>query len=226
MFDQNWIRNLTQKVPIYQTAFTHRSFLNESSEVLESNERLEFLGDSVLSFIITSYLFRKRKTDSEGELTNLRSYIVKTQSLARAAQELSLGQFLRLSKGEEISGGRENTQLLANTFESLLGAIFLDQGIETADSFVRETLLPLFQDEIESGPPKDSKSLLQEQAQLKTKESPKYKIIETKGPDHAKEFKVGVYLKGQMIGQGLGSSKQEAEEKAAENALVSFQSEG
>jgi ribonuclease-3 len=214
--------DLNQKIashPLFQTAFTHRSFLNESNETTESNERLEFLGDSVLSLIVSTELFTLRPHDAEGDLTNLRSYIVKTTSLAKAAQELRLGDYLRLSKGEEMGGGRENPQLLANTFEALLGAIFMVEGLEKAKQFVFETLLPLFSEELRSGPPKDAKSSLQELAQTKTKQSPKYKILATVGPDHAKEFKVGVFLQGEQIGSGSGLSKQIAEEAAANDAL-------
>jgi len=214
MFDQN----LLQK-PIFQKAFTHRSYLNESSDAEESNERLEFLGDSVLSLIVSRYLYQNRSTDDEGDLTNLRSYIVKTQSLAIAAKKLNLGSYLRLSKGEELSGGRENTQLMANTFEALLGATYLDQGFDAADAFVKENLLPLFENEITNGPPKDAKSVLQEVAQNLTKQSPKYKILETSGPDHAKEFTVGVFVQGKQMGEGKGFSKQIAEEQAAQVAL-------
>jgi ribonuclease III len=214
MFDDEILKR-----PIYQTAFTHRSFLNESSSQRESNERLEFLGDSVLSFIISGILYNLRPDDTEGDLTNLRSYIVRTQSLALASQKLDLGNLLKLSKGEEMSGGRENTQLLANTFESLLGAIYLDQGVEAATLFVKENLLPLFEKELKEGPPKDAKSQLQELTQNMTKQSPKYKILETKGPDHAKEFTVGVFLQGKNIGEGAGLSKQIAEEEAAGAAL-------
>jgi ribonuclease-3 len=132
---------------------------------------------------------------------------------------LGLGEYLRLSKGEEMGGGRENIQLLANTFEAFLGAIFLVEGLDKAKQFVFETLLPLFEEELKSGPPKDAKSSLQELAQTKTKQSPKYKILATYGPDHAKEFKVGVFLQGDQIGIGEGSSKQIAEEAAATDAL-------
>lgn len=218
MFDQN----LLQK-PIFQKAFTHRSYLNESSDAEESNERLEFLGDSVLSLIVSRYLYQNRSTDDEGDLTNLRSYIVKTQSLAIAAKKLNLGSYLRLSKGEELSGGRENTQLMANTFEAILGATYLDQGFDAADMFVKENLLPLFENEITNGPPKDAKSVLQEVAQNLTKQSPKYKILETEGPDHAKEFTVGVFVQGKQMGEGKGFSKQVAEEQAAEVALKELQ---
>lgn len=204
---------------ILETAFTHRSYLNEAKDVKESNERLEFLGDSVLSFIISSYLYKIRTSDAEGDLTNLRSYIVKTKSLADAAEKLELGKYLRMSKGEELSGGRDNPQLLANTFESLLGAVYLDQGIEVATRLVHQNLLPLFETEVRMGPPKDSKSELQEVVQTKEKESPHYRILKTEGPDHARIFTVGVFIKGQEAGVGQGSSKQAAEESAAAQAL-------
>lgn len=206
--------------PLYVTAFTHRSFLNETNEIIESNERLEFLGDSVLSLIVSELLFNQRTQDNEGDLTNLRSYLVKTTSLAIASRELNLGEKLRLSKGEELSGGRENTQLLANTYEALLGAIFLDQGIEGARAFIIETLLPLFEKEIHDGPPKDSKSTLQEVLQEKYKKSPLYKILSTDGPDHARTFTVGVFLQNDLLGKGSGLSKQVAEEAAALQALA------
>lgn len=217
MFDESLLDK-----PIYKIAFTHRSYLNEYPDEKESNERLEFLGDSILSFIVSSYLFGKRSADEEGDLTNLRSYIVKTGSLAMASQNLSLGKYLRMSRGEEQSGGRENPQLLANTYEALLGAIFIDQGLEKAREFVNVSLLPLFEKELRTGPPKDSKSRLQEISQNTTKQSPKYKILKTEGPDHAKVFTVGVFLQGKQIGMGSGLSKQLAEEQAALKALDSF----
>lgn len=219
-FDANWIKEQVDSNPTFKKAFVHRSFLNEAGSDIESNERLEFLGDSILSFIISSYLFEKRPKDAEGDLTNLRSFIVKTKSLAAAALKLNLGSYLQLSKGEELSGGRDNPQILANTFESLLGAIFLEHGLEASKRFLFSNLLPLFAGEVESGPPKDAKSHLQELAQTRTKQSPRYKIIQTSGPDHAKTFKVGVYLEGKMIGEGEGSSKQLAEESAAGKALT------
>lgn len=214
MFDESLL-----KKPIYKIAFTHRSFLNETSQDLDSNERLEFLGDAVLSLIISTLIYKQRPKDAEGELTNLRSYIVKTKSLAKMAKKLDLGSYLKLSNGEELSGGRENPQLLANTYEALLGAIYLDQGLQQASDFVNATLVSMFEQELKSGPPKDAKSLLQEIAQNQTKQSPKYKILETSGPDHAKTFKVGVYLQDKKIGEGTGLSKQFAEEAAATDAL-------
>lgn len=218
----NKIGIIPKDIVIYNTAFTHRSRLNESKEINQSNERLEFLGDSVLSFIISSFLFQKRLKDTEGDLTNLRAYVVKTDSLAKTSEKLGLGELLKLSKGEELSGGRKNPQLLANTYESLLGAIYLDLGIEKATEFVKSSLIPIFMEEVEKGAPKDSKSLLQEIIQSTKQISPKYKIMETTGPDHAKQFKVGVFIAGNMAGEGTGSNKQQAEEKAAEEALLKF----
>jgi ribonuclease-3 len=208
---------------LLETAFTHRSYLNEVKGIKESNERLEFLGDAILQFITSSYLYSIRPGDAEGDLTNLRSYIVKTHSLAEASLKLDLGAYLRLSNGEEVSGGRANTQLLANTFEALLGAIYLDQGIQAAEKLVHENLLPLFAHELKSGPPKDAKSELQEVVQTLEKESPHYKILKTNGPDHAKEFTVGVFVRGKEVGSGTGLSKQAAEESAAAEALIKLQ---
>src|SRR3990167_10461508 len=127
-----------QNPKILQQAFYHRSYLNEVRLNIESNERLEFLGDSVLSLVISRYLYVSRREDSEGELTNLRAYIVRTKSLAKAAQKLELGKYLQLSKGEEMGGGRNNPQILANTYEALLGAVFLDQGIDKAEQVISQ----------------------------------------------------------------------------------------
>lgn len=204
---------------LLQQAFLHRSYLNEVKLDMESNERLEFLGDSILSLIISYFLYALRTTDSEGELTNLRAHLVKTTSLAEAAKRLNLGSYLKLSKGEEISGGRNNPQLLANTYEALLGSIFLDQGLEAVKEVINKTLLPLFQEELKVGPPKDAKSNLQEVVQRKLKVSPHYKIVETHGPDHAKQFVVAVYIAGKEMGRGFGSSKQVAEEQSAKQAI-------
>lgn len=210
------------KNPIFKIAFTHRSFLNESDQKLESNERLEFLGDSILAFIVSSTLYNLRPQDTEGDLTNLRSFIVKTGSLTQAAKKLNLGRYLKLSKGEELSGGRENAQILANTYEAVVGAIFVDQGLEKAQEFIAESLLPLFEEQLKSGPPKDSKSLLQELSQEKFRQSPRYRVLVTSGPDHAKKFRVGVFIAGKKKGEGVGFSKQIAEEHAASEALNSL----
>lgn len=204
---------------LLQQAFIHRSYLNEVKLDSLSNERLEFLGDSVLSLITSTHLFELRPKDSEGELTNLRAHIVKTESLAKAAKLLELGKYLLLSKGEEISGGRNNPQLLANTYEALLGATFLDQGLTVTQKVINQTLFSLFEKELKLGPPKDAKSSLQEIVQQKFKQSPHYKILQTQGPDHAKQFTVAVYVGGKEMGKGSGASKQIAEEQAAKEAL-------
>ena len=204
---------------LLEQIFIHRSYLNEVKSYTVSNERLEFLGDSVLSLIVSAELFKKRGKDNEGDLTNLRAYIVKTKSLAAAAEKLELGKYLRLSKGEEIGGGRANLQILANTYEALLGAVFLDQGLAKVTEVVEKTLLPLFASELKAGPPKDSKSTLQEMVQEKLRSSPRYETVKTMGPDHAKVFIVSVMVGGKELGRGKGFSKQEAEEMAAKEAL-------
>ena len=208
---------------LLEQAFMHRSYLNEFKVDLPSNERLEFLGDSVLSLIISVRLFKERPHDTEGELTNLRAHIVKTKSLAEISKQLGLGDYLLLSKGEMLSGGRNNPQLLANTYEALLGAVFLDQGFEMTKKVIGETLLPLFEQEIKTGPPKDAKSNLQEIVQQRFKQSPNYKILDTEGPDHAKKFNVAVYIGDKEMGRGKGKSKQTAEEHAAKMALQSIE---
>jgi len=212
--------NIKFKDPkLLEQAFTHRSYLNEIKLDLPSNERLEFLGDSVLSLVVSSCLFIGRTNDNEGDLTNLRAYIVKTKSLSQVAQKLQLGKYLKLSHGEELGGGRDNPQLLANTYEALLGAIFLDQGLSETGRVIESTLLPLFEKEIKAGPPQDSKSRLQELIQEKFKVSPFYKILKTHGPDHAKQFTVGVFIQGKKQGEGTGSSKQAAEDQSAKQAV-------
>lgn len=210
--------------PVYQTAFVHRSYLNENPSIKASNERLEFLGDSVLSLVVSTHLYNKRLDDDEGKLTNLRSYIVKTTSLAKAAEKLELGKYLLMSKGEELSGGRENPQLLANTYEALLGAIYLDKGFKVSSEFVYKSLMPLFEEELLKGAPKDAKSNLQELSQAKYKLSPVYKMVSATGPDHARIFKVAALIGDKLSGEGVGISKQLAEEAAAGAALREIES--
>lgn len=214
LLNLNW-----QDPNLLNQAFIHRSYLNEVKSTLPSNERLEFLGDAVLSLVITNYLYGQRGKDTEGDLTNLRAFIVKTKSLSEAGIRLELGAYLKLSKGEMQSGGSQNPQLLANTYEALLGAIFLDQGLDAAKKTIMQTLIPLFEEEIRVGPPKDAKSELQEFVQEQLKKSPIYKILATSGPDHAKQFSVAVYVGGKEYGKGSGNSKQVAEEQAAKQAL-------
>lgn len=200
-------------------AFTHRSYLNEAKEQLESNERLEFLGDSILSFIISNYLFRTYPEFDEGILTNLRSLVVNTKSLAKTARALDFGKYLYLSRGEEESMGRENESILANTFEAFIGALYMDQGIEAVEKFLHNVLIPSIQEYVEKRVFKDPKSLLQEYVQARKQNSPVYKVLHEEGPAHAKQFTIGVFIGNEKAGEGSGKSKQQAEEKAAEQAL-------
>lgn len=199
-------------------AFIHRSYLNESSTESESNERLEFLGDAVLEFIISENLFLHFTSEDEGHLTTLRSRLVNTTSLAGTAKELSLGELLYLSRGEEASGGRQNRSLLANTVEALIGAIFLDQGIDAAKTFIETFIIKKLADIVKS-PLKDPKSLIQEFAQANGFPAPTYKLIEALGPDHAKEFTVEVLVDRKPYAQGSGRSLQIATQNAAAEAL-------
>jgi ribonuclease III len=205
---------------LLETAFVHRSYLNEKPSFhLPSNERLEFLGDAVLQLAVSEYLFKKFPTEPEGNLTNYRASIVNAKTLSQVSGDLGLGQYLLLSKGEEVSGGRSRPYLLANTFEALLGVIYLDLGLGAAQEFVRKYLLPRLLDIIEQELYKDYKSKLQEIAQEKLSVTPSYRVIKESGPDHAKQFTVGVFLGDKESGRGEGNSKQIAEQSAAKEAL-------
>jgi ribonuclease-3 len=204
---------------LFTKAFTHRSYLNEAKRNMESNERLEFLGDSILSFIISEHLFNTYPDFNEGILTNLRSLVVNTKSLAKEAHQLDFGQHLLLSKGEEDSKGRKNDSILANTFEAFIGALYIDQGIPAVKKFLEDTLIPHIKEYVEKKVFKDPKSLLQENVQAKKQNSPSYQVLNEEGPAHAKIFTVGVFIENQNYGIGKGHTKQEAEEHAAKQAL-------
>jgi len=200
-------------------AFIHRSYLNEHKDYEgDSNERLEFLGDSVLSIIVSEYLYANLPKSPEGELTLLRAALVRTETLAKLAKELSLGQYLLLSRGEEDSGGRENTSILANTFEALTGAIYLNFGFEKAGGFITKIMLKNWKNLAESAVT-DNKSKLQEVLQREYRKSPSYKLLSSWGPDHARNFEIGVYLEEKMLGSGTGKNKQQAAQNAAKSAL-------
>jgi len=201
-------------------AFVHRSYLNENPDFyLSHNERLEFLGDAVLELVVTEYLFREYPQKSEGELTNWRAALVNAKMLGKVAFDLGFNDFLLLSKGEEKETGKARMYILANTFEALIGAIYLDQGYERCQQFIREHLICKLPEIIEKGLFKDPKSRFQEEAQERVKITPTYKVLEESGPDHARHFVVGVYLGQELVARGEGSSKQEAEEEAAREAL-------
>ncbi|MEK7559186.1 MAG: ribonuclease III [Patescibacteria group bacterium] len=205
---------------LFEQAFVHRSYLNEIKEHLDSNERLEFLGDSVLSFIVSKYLYATYPSFNEGILTNLRAMLVNTRTLADVARELEFGKLLKLSKGEEESKGRENSSLLADCFEAFVGALFVDQGVDVVSEFILEVLLPRAEIFLERKALKDSKSILQESIQAKKQVSPIYKVLEEEGPPHKRTFTVGAYLDDVLLGTGSGRSKQDAEKNAATQALA------
>ena len=205
---------------ILKRAFTHRSFLNEKpEEELSSNERLEFLGDAILEFWVSKIIFNQFPDYPEGLLTNFRSQVVYTLSLAKIAQKLSLGQFLLLSVGEEKEGGRKNQGLLADTFEALVGAIFQDQGLEKTEQFLEKNVLPRISAVAKKKTLKDHKSRLQELVQEQFRVTPEYRLLEAKGPDHNRIFLVGIFIAGKKIAQGQGPSKQKAQQQAAQKAL-------
>ena len=213
------------KIPTFKNkqlanqVFVHRSYLNETAETLESNERLEFLGDSILSFVVSSHIFDKYKTSKEGQLTSIRSVLTNTETLYEISRELGLGELLKLSKGEEAGGGRKNKTILANTLEALIGGIFIDQGIEAAKKFIEDNIISEAERIIEAQGLKDPKSALQEKIQESLRESPVYKVIQEEGPDHNKSYVIGVYIGEKLLAEGSGKSKQEAEKSSARNAL-------
>jgi len=201
-------------------AFTHRSYLNENPDFyLSHNERLEFLGDAVLELVVTEYLYQKYPEKPEGELTNWRAALVNAKMLSNLAQELDFNDFLLLSRGEEKEIGKARQYILANAFEAFIGAIYLDQGYKPCQEFIKKYLLKKLPEIIEKGLFKDVKSRFQEEAQERVKITPTYKVLDEWGPDHAKHFIVGVFLGEELVAKGEGSSKQEAEEEAAREAL-------
>ncbi|MDP6527459.1 MAG: ribonuclease III [Candidatus Pacebacteria bacterium] len=205
---------------LIKQAFTHRSYLNEHRELkLEHNERLEFLGDAVLELVVTDFLFRKYSDRPEGELTAFRSALVNTNSLASAAKEIGVNDYLMLSKGEAKDTGRARLYILANTFEAIIGAIYIDQGYDVAEKFISKTILHKTEEMVDKRLWQDAKSRFQEASQEKENTTPAYKPTKETGPDHDKHFIVGVYLGDKLIAEGEGKSKQEAEQEAAAKAL-------
>lgn len=210
-----------QNQKLWQTALTHRSALNEQGSD-ESNERLEFLGDAVLELATTEFLYNEYPDEPEGVLTAYRSSLVKTTTLAEVATELGLGESLRLSRGEESSGGRQNPSLLADTMEAVIGALYLDQGYEVARLFLEKNLFVKFGQILRKKLYKDPKSHLQELVQARGLAAPVYKVIKAVGPDHDKKFTVTVAVGNQVIGQGQGKSKQQAQQAAASVGLKHY----
>ncbi len=207
-------------IALLEQAFTHRSYLNEHrEEKLLHNERLEFLGDAVLELVVTRYLFERFPNDNEGELTAYRAALVNTNTISNVALSLGMNDYLLLSRGEAKDTGRARQYILANTFESVVGAIYLDQGYDVAADFIAQNIFPLTDDIVAKKLWQDDKSHFQEEAQERVSMTPTYKIMSESGPDHDKHFTVGVFLGAEMIADGTGKSKQEAEQMAARNAL-------
>lgn len=201
-------------------AFVHRSYLNENPNFkISHNERLEFLGDAVLEQAVTEFLYKKYPDKPEGELTAWRASLVNAKTLAKVAENIGFNDFLLLSQGEEKEMGKARQYILANTFEAFIGSLFLDQGMEACEEFIGNNLLTELPYIIQNSLYRDSKSFFQEKAQEKTGITPTYGVLDEAGPDHLKKFTIGAYIGKELIAKGEGTSKQEAEEDAAEKAL-------
>ena len=219
---------LEQKLNIFfknkdllKQAFIHRSYINENPRSgFEHNERLEFLGDAVLELVITDYLYKKYPESPEGELTAYRSSLVNAVIISEVTKGLGFNEFLLLSKGESKDTGKARQYILANTYEAFLGALYLDQGYSACDGFIASTLIVRLNDIVKNKLWRDAKSLVQEKAQEYLSLTPAYKVLNEHGPDHDKSFTIGVYFGDDLIAEGKGKSKQEAEQKAAHEALV------
>ncbi|MFA6423315.1 MAG: ribonuclease III [Patescibacteria group bacterium] len=207
---------------LLRQVFVHRSYINESPGFdLDHNERLEFLGDAVLELVVTEYLYKNYK-NPEGELTNWRAALVRGAMLSELAAVIEMEEFLYLSKGEAKSAGKARQIILANAFEALIGAIYLDQGYEASSKFIEKNLLYRLEEILEKKLYIDSKSRLQEIAQEQKGITPNYSLLKEFGPDHSKSFTIGVFLGDNLLGEGSGSSKQAAEQAAASNALENW----
>lgn len=205
---------------LLKQAFTHRSYINENpGSKLSHNERLEFLGDAVLELIVTNFLYQKYPTYTEGELTSLRSALVNAVIIAEIATDIGMNDYLLLSKGEAKDHGKARQYILANTYEAYIGAMYLDQGIDVVDKFLNKTLFTHTDEIVNKKLWRDAKSLVQEKSQEFLNITPAYKVLHESGPDHDKHFTLGIYFGPNLIAEGKGKSKQEAEQKAAEAAL-------
>lgn len=206
---------------LLELALTHKSWINEHKETRPSNERLEFLGDAVLEFVVSDELYKKLPEKEEGFMTALRANLVNTTNLARVAAKLKIGELLFLSKGEEETGGRKNTSLLANTMEAIIGALFIDGGIRKASEFIHKYILSDLEEKLKH-PLKDPKSTLQELVQSKGYPAPKYEVITENGPDHDKTFKIQVLVNKKPVAEGEGKNKGDAAQNAASAALSTY----
>lgn len=200
-------------------ALTHRSYINEHPEALEDNERLEFLGDAVLDFVVGAWLYNHFPEMTEGEMTRLRAALVSTDRLGEFGAEIKIGQALRMGNGEEESGGRRRLAMLCNAFEAVVGAIYLEAGIKAVEAFLDPLLSQAVSQIREGKGDRDPKSLLQEWVQARGMAAPMYRIVSESGPDHSKYFQVEVIVGGKAVGRGEGRSKQAASKAAASEAM-------
>ena len=206
---------------LLEAAFTHRSYLNENRRVgAEHNERLEFLGDAVLELVVTEFLYAKYPEKPEGDLTAYRAALVNTQSISMAAQELGMNEFLLLSRGESRDTGRARQIILANAFEAIIGALYLDQGYDASKDLIAAQLFAKVDEVVEKKLWHDAKSKFQELVQERASVTPTYQMIDQSGPDHDKKFVIGAYIGNERVATGEGKSKQEAEQDAAQKAIV------
>ena len=219
---ENVIGYSFRNISILNNALTHSSFVASKADFLEHNERLEFIGDSILNMIISLHLYSKCKNSPEGNLTRFRAGIVCEQSLYNASDRLKLGQYLLLSKGEENTGGRSRVSILADAFEALIAAIYLDGGIKKARTFIIVNLEDIINDAAENRIFSDYKSFLQEHIQKSNLGKLSYKLLKEEGPDHNKTFEIALYLNNTMIGKGAGHSKKDAQQAAARDAILSL----
>ncbi|WP_408956528.1 ribonuclease III [Natroniella sp. ANB-PHB2] len=230
-FDKQKVDKLEQEIEVefqneelLKRAITHKSYSNENRErSLKNNERLEFLGDAILDLVISEYIFAEYPDHPEGELAKIRSVVVSAPVLAEKSKEINLGNYLLLGKGEEITGGRKRNSILADAFEALVGSIYLDQGLEVVREFILELLTADIMT-VEAGEHiQDYKTLLQELIQQSSNSRPDYLVVKEEGPDHNKEFTVQVVFEDEVLGTGIGSSKKEAQQQAAKNAIKKIQ---
>jgi len=205
---------------LLKQAFIHRSYINENEDTnLSHNERLEFLGDAVLELVVTDFLYKKYPNYTEGELTAIRSALVNAIIISTVAEKIGMNNYLLLSKGEAKDNGKARQYILANTYEAYVGAVYLDQGYDVVGKFIADTILPYTNEIVSKKLWRDAKSLVQEKAQEFVGVTPFYKVLHETGPDHDKHFTVGILFGPNLIAEGKGKSKQEAEQKAAEMAL-------
>ena len=211
-----------KNINILNNALTHSSFVASKTDFLEHNERLEFIGDSILNMVISLHLYSNCKNSPEGSLTRYRAGIVCEQSLYNASDRLKIGQYLLLSKGEVNTGGRNRVSILADAFEAVIAAVYLDGGIKKAKTFIINNLKEIINDAVENRIFSDYKSFLQEHIQKNNSGKLSYKMLKEEGPDHDKTFEIALYLNNTMIGRGTGHSKKDAQQAAAKDAIISL----